>query len=633
MNKRTKNSLNGVILGLGCLFSGLVFAAKPIFLIEPTQRAPSIIYKGQTATAVYRVTNNTPYALNGNGVVNLPQGVKHVGGTCSTPIFNLPQGSSCTVNFQIVADELRGNLTRGPEVCNTPKNRVYCSKPSVGNELNVVVKPAVSLTLSGSPLTLTAGGSAGMITVTNTSTTSTAVNIAADFTGTALSGQVTQDASQCVSLPPGQSCSLIFTPGTTAITQTSFPIKGSNTQQIAGAIAVVLPTQAPISVSGSPLTLTASGASGSLTVTNQSTVLTATSISANLTGTALEGNMTQDASNCTSVLPQHSCTLTFTPGSTAVSATTVPIQGSNTSQTTASIAINAAPQAPISITGGQTMTLYTNDVNAVGWMVVKNNSSTLTATNIAADFTSTALNGHVTQDATNCVSVAPNNSCTLYFTVSGTTNVSATEFGVSGSNTMQATGKLMISTITNGQSVGDPLNGGKIASLNVAPSGSGACGTTPSTLYLVAATADYSSVLAWDSSTACVNTGTCTQTNVTDITNGSLNTSKIVSVLQGLPGVVSTNYTTNPITYANYAAGLCSSWQVDENGSTPCVSGVCYEGWYLPAQTELYCLYNNQNSIGGFSPTLYWSSTEDADFPQFTAWFQYFFSGSQYPRR
>lgn len=122
-----RKTLSSFILGFCCLFTVLVSAAKPIFLITPTQKAPNIIYEGQTATAVYQVTNNTPYALNGNGLVDLPWGIKQTGGSCSIPVFNLGAGASCTLNLQITAAELSGDITGGPSVCNTPKNRVYCS--------------------------------------------------------------------------------------------------------------------------------------------------------------------------------------------------------------------------------------------------------------------------------------------------------------------------------------------------------------------------------------------------------------------------------------------------------------------------------------------------------------------------
>ncbi|MSS75947.1 MAG: DUF1566 domain-containing protein [Methyloglobulus sp.] len=48
--------------------------------------------------------------------------------------------------------------------------------------------------------------------------------------------------------------------------------------------------------------------------------------------------------------------------------------------------------------------------------------------------------------------------------------------------------------------------------------------------------------------------------------------------------------------------------------------------WHLPSKTELGYLYEQRSVVGGFSNTLYWSSTElDANF----AWNQIFFNGNQ----
>ena len=48
--------------------------------------------------------------------------------------------------------------------------------------------------------------------------------------------------------------------------------------------------------------------------------------------------------------------------------------------------------------------------------------------------------------------------------------------------------------------------------------------------------------------------------------------------------------------------------------------------WRLPTRVELLLMYNNQDELGGFANSYYWSSTE---YGNFSAWIQSFFGGSQ----
>jgi hypothetical protein len=208
-----KNALHFVILGISTFISGIAVAAAPVFSIVPTQRAPSIIYPGETVTAVYQITNNTPYTLNGNGLVNLQNGVTQTGGSCSMPFFNLLGGASCTVNLQITADELVGNVVRGPETCHTPQNRVYCSIPSAGNELNVVkssIAPtATTLSVSlysAAPAVIDVSGTGVTLSIQNTGTT-TAYNVIytlpSGWAGVSAPGN-------CGNIAPSDTCLLTF---------------------------------------------------------------------------------------------------------------------------------------------------------------------------------------------------------------------------------------------------------------------------------------------------------------------------------------------------------------------------------------------------------------------------------------
>ena len=130
---------------------------------------------------------------------------------------------------------------------------------------------------------------------------------------------------------------------------------------------------------------------------------------------------------------------------------------------------------------------------------------------------------------------------------------------------------------------------------------------------LIAATADNSTGIQWG--LAGIPTG------ATSTIDGAGNTTTIVNVLGNNGGIP-------------YAARLCSDYEVDSQGNSPCQTGnTCYNDWFLPAGNntslsgQLNCLYTNRVAIGGFSSADYWSSTENNSI---FAWVQYFFNGNQF---
>ena len=93
--------------------------------------------------------------------------------------------------------------------------------------------------------------------------------------------------------------------------------------------------------------------------------------------------------------------------------------------------------------------------------------------------------------------------------------------------------------------------------------------------------------------------GSYITTNATSTTDGAANTDSIVKY-QGAGA---------------YATYLCDT-----------LTAFGHSDWYLPAKDELNAMYQNKATIGGFSSSSYWSSTEyDVNF----AWYQYFVNVNQ----
>ena len=339
------------VLGLVLCMPLLTQAAKPVFLITPIQKAPATIYADQTTTATYRVINNTPFALNGNGVINLPNGVTQISGGCSRP-FDLASGASCILTLQIVANNLLGDVRGGPKVCNTLAHPVYCALPSPDNELKVVKStsppPITTATISASPstlvLTTVSPGNVGTITVLNSLTSLVyANNITADLSGA--SGTLSATYTNCSSVAPGSTCTIILTANGTLVS-TNIPIKGTNTNSIAVTVAA---DQAALSVSPTSITLTEGGATQQVIITNNGPV-DAYDVGAVIAATPVLGVMVSGScpSPISHLAPNNTCLLTFMSGTTPGS-TTATIAGSNTTIISESITVNPALQ-PAAIT-------------------------------------------------------------------------------------------------------------------------------------------------------------------------------------------------------------------------------------------------------------------------------------------
>ncbi|MDR3502637.1 MAG: hypothetical protein P4L79_08650 [Legionella sp.] len=310
-----RNTEFRIVLAVVGLIPGLLMAAKPVFLITPTQKAPTTIYAGQKAMAIYEIKNNTPYTLNSNGLLNLPKGVQQVGGTCSTPSFNLPIGASCSVNLQINADTLQGNLKGGPVVCNTLVNPIYCSRPSTGDELNVVrsTNPPPETVISASPTSFAfaEGGVMQVVAITNKGPVDAYGIGVKTFPalGVVISGSCPSPLS---SVAPHNTCQLTFTSGTT-LGSTSATIGGTNTNTLNEQITVTNAAATTLSVAVSsilPAVITVNGTGVALSIQNTGST-TAYHVVYSLPSSWLG---VSTAGSCGDIAPGaiNACALTFT---------------------------------------------------------------------------------------------------------------------------------------------------------------------------------------------------------------------------------------------------------------------------------------------------------------------------------
>jgi DNA-binding beta-propeller fold protein YncE len=227
--------------------------AQKKFTITPIgSNAAQVPVSGST-TVVYQVTNNLsdefPLYLDMASLGGTSAGINQLAignNPCSVPTFSLKSGASCFLTLQIngaVFGQVGSSKTfSGPQICiySGGPGDFSCSQPSLGQGLSVTIVPASKATISvaGSPLKLFVNGVSGNLTITNTSANVTATNIKSDFTGTALANNVTETGNTCASVVPGGNCTLTFKPGSNAVAQTAFPIKGDNIVPVNAEIAI-----------------------------------------------------------------------------------------------------------------------------------------------------------------------------------------------------------------------------------------------------------------------------------------------------------------------------------------------------------------------------------------------------------
>lgn len=200
--------------------STITQAGTPLWTFQPLTATTLTVPANGTATVQYQVTNHSSKLIN-----LLMQPIAGITASGCTPVAS---HQSCTLTLQINGATIPASISGGPILCNQ-LNPLQCYRPTSNSELRITRSnqpPLSTINITGSPLLLTPN-STGFLTIINNSS-QTVTNIHAILPA-GLAANVTQDASNCVTVLPGQSCHLQFTANNQVYPATTIIIVGDNT--------------------------------------------------------------------------------------------------------------------------------------------------------------------------------------------------------------------------------------------------------------------------------------------------------------------------------------------------------------------------------------------------------------------
>ena len=438
-----------ILANLIILFSlSSTLNAQAILKISPSVNAINI-FNDTSENATYTVTNNTNKVIS-DIIINPTYNISPIlneatinltSNSCAN--INLAPNASCTFGLQIVGTrkENSTSFVITPRVC--AYKDAICSTTPISAYLSVEVSALAQLVITNPvpPNLIFSTLSTATMTIQNISTVTYATNVTADFTGTALAGNVT--ATTCARIAPGASCTITFTAGSASVTQTSFPIRGDMSTIVFATINTIIPLNIKITAPNPPkLILNLTNSSGTMTIKNTSKFYTATNVMASFANTDLENNVI--ASSCASIAPNATCTMIFnltTQGiTTLIPETSFTIFGDNTSNYVIGYITIATPSQ-----------LTLNPSNLVltqggpGGNITVTNNGTVTAQNITATLPA-SLSSIVNQTGNNCPALLGiDQSCTLTFTpIFGGSKIVATPITIQAVNSTTANATIQV---------------------------------------------------------------------------------------------------------------------------------------------------------------------------------------------
>ena len=599
-------------------------AVADITVAPPTL---SFVEGGSGAVTITTDADSPVPALNLEAAIPDGSGITVQSTTCGA---HLSPGDSCEITFTGPAAESTGVAIAGD---NTAAATVT---------VNVSATPVAELDVSPTSLTFVEGD-AGSVTVTNTSVSVTASNVAATIPG---GSTISVQSSTCgAALAPAASCVITFT-SPTEEADTAVAIAGDNTDTETVTIDVTGPLLADITVA--PLSVTfAVGGSGSVTVTTDAgSPVPALNLEATIPGGS---GITVQSTTCgASLSPGDSCQITFT--GSALASIGVPVAGDNTGTETVTVNVVTAALANLSVTPS-TLTFASSGTGSV---TVTNISVGAAATNVAA-----AIPGGSTfsvQSTTCGLLLPPTASCTFTFAnpvEEGPTTVSITHDAGARSVTLTTVAAPMIAISGPVQQSRVIAVSGAALSLEVTNDAGSAVSATGITVSNKAAVPN---VVVDDSDCLTVAPGASCTLELTSntpyapatITIGGSNTAnspQTLIVFSHLGGLVFEESGGAGKIVIDVAQEFTSRWtsalsstgasSLDDgvaNTNTIVVDAACSNDpancaaqqcrnisadWSLPARNELTAIHSAlcSNSAtpcnaGGFAASSYWSSTE-----------------------
>ncbi len=223
--------------------------AKPVFVISSATKSVSLSPNGN-AQINFSVRNNASRAMTITNMRVVFSNQRILKGTITSNQCNANNGrlnanASCNISTTIQAVGLTGSSDFEVQVC--AFNGSLCSgmksqikvtantdggnTPTPETVASISLSPA-SLVLMTTPSGNIPGlmGGSGRITVTNNSSTLTARNVRAALPSSLTT--ITQDASDCSSIAPKQTCTLNFAAASTEYNLTNITVSGSNTNTV-----------------------------------------------------------------------------------------------------------------------------------------------------------------------------------------------------------------------------------------------------------------------------------------------------------------------------------------------------------------------------------------------------------------